>query len=63
MERTYDEKIHRRIYHEDLCAEGTFKRCNQNPLSMWIKQRVLSQTTVGEIKIALENLGNHLDES
>ena len=51
MERTYDEEIHNRIDHilreGSLHADGMFRRCDQNRVSMFGKQRVSSQT-VGE---------------
>ena len=37
-----------------MCVGGTFRRCNQNPVNTFGKQRVSSQT-VGESKLALES--------
>ena len=58
MERNYDEKIHERIEtrtsYEDLCVDGTFKRCNRDPMTMCIEQRVFF-TNSRRITIAVES--------
>ena len=41
-----------------VCSDGTFRRCNQNQPSMYVKQLVSSQT-VGESKLALPELFKH----
>ena len=57
-ERNRDEKNHKRIDHvlrARTCVKmETFRKCNQYPLSMCVKQRVSSQT-VWKIKISLES--------
>ena len=75
VERTHDEKNSQnnrpRTLCEDLCADGTFKRCILNPMSMCVKQRVSSPPN-GESTVALESYfdehgkevwGHKLDES
>ena len=52
MERTHDEEIHKRINHllrDRTCVQmELFRRCDQNRVNMFGKQRVSSQT-VGEL--------------
>ena len=58
-----------RTSHENLCADGTFRRCNQNPMSLCAKTK--SFLNSWRIKIGLEriwrackgSLGEKLDES
>ena len=54
MKRTYDEEIRKRINHllrERACmyADGMFRKCSRNRVSMFGRQRVSSRT-VGESK-------------
>ena len=44
--------------YEDLCADGTFRRCDQNQVNMYVKQRLFFHTR-------LENqhsLGGYIEE-
>ena len=58
MERTSGDKNSRnnqtRTLFENLCVDGTFRRCNLNPMSMCAKGRVSSRS-VGEANIAKES--------
>ena len=54
MERTHDEEIHKRINYllrERTCVQmELFRRCDQNRMNMFGKQRVSSQTVGGTLK-------------
>ena len=58
------QKNQPRTSYEDLCADGTVKSGNRNPLSMYVGQRV-SSPTVGETNSpwsADGSFGNNWDE-